>query len=81
MPISVNGKARSLHVLVTAIAVAAHKENIAEEQAAVKENCLTLCFGYGYAAKGSKKLLSQRWWPGEAKTTACGDTSKTRPVN
>lgn len=76
VPISANGEARSLHVLVTAIA---HKENIAEEQAAVKGNSLVLCFGYGCASKGSKKLRSQRWWPGEAKTTGCGDKSKTRP--
>lgn len=37
MPLSVNGEATSLHVLVTAIVLATSKEDTAEEQAAVKE--------------------------------------------
>jgi len=41
-PLPISGEARSLHVLVTAIALAMYEEYSAEEQAAVKGNSLLL---------------------------------------
>lgn len=79
-PFSVNGEARSLHVLVTAVALAAYKENIAEEQAAVKEK-LPYTLDMPMLPKGTLSCLLKDGGLGRPRQLGCGDKSKNRPVN
>ena len=80
VPLSVNGEARSLCVLVTAIALTTYMENIVEEQAAVTEK-LPYTVDMPMLPKGARSSFLKGGGLGRPRQLGCGDKSKTRPVN
>lgn len=80
VPLSISGEARSLRVLVTAIALATYKENTAEEQAAVKEK-LPHTLDILMLPKGARSCFLKGGGLGRPRQLGCGGKSKNRPVN